>query len=312
MPGSELRGRGRAQERKAAEKTAALAGALAGKLATETGQMPATPQLPTSGVPGADGLPPPPPGFAGLGVGGSDGSLPPEAPGGPPSTAAAPTATPVLPPPTPAPAVPPMATGGVVRAAPLGSAPPPTLRARYGSRRELEAEMLPGVRPIGNILTAPRIFDMMEQFLVAQREGRDLPKFATGGVIAPRSLPDATPELDLGALADMSGLTEEEQALWDGSGSDEPAPEMFEDWLADVAPESEYAIERDLADLYNGRPELASGLWGLVKSICKQDDSSLSPGLVRMVKSEGKGYSSDTGPKPDTNTDIPPAPNEAY
>lgn len=171
--------------------------------------------------------------------------------------------------------------------------------------------MLPGVRPIGNILTAPRIFDVMEQFLTAQREGKELPKFATGGVIAPRSLPDATPELDLGALADMAGLDDEEQALWDGSGADEPAPELFEDWLVDAAPESEYALERDLADLYDNQPQLASGLWDLVVKICAQDDSSLSPGLVRMVKTEAKGYKGAKG-QDEKPADVPPAPDEAY
>jgi hypothetical protein len=108
--------------------------------------------------------------------------------------------------------------------------------------------------------------------------------------------------------------------------ADEPAPELFEDWLVDVAPESEYALERDLADLYDNRPEIASGLWGLVVSMCRHDDSGLSPGLVRIVKSEGKGYQNTA--QPDTNrpevarigqngknrpeADIPPAPNEAY
>lgn len=324
MP-NELRGRGASQRRRAAEKTAALAGALAGKLAVEQGITPAQPQLPTSGVPG---LPPSPPGYdgslprqdaGGAGLAPAGGAaLPalPQAGAAPPMNGTAPQALPVgaaagitaAPPAMPPPA--PYAKGGVVPGAGTPMEPPP-LRPRYGSRRELEAEMLPGVRPIGNVLTAPRIFDIMEQFLTAQREGRELPRFATGGVIAPRSLPDATPELDLGALADMAGLTDEEQALWDGAGADEDAPEMFEDWLVDVAPQSEYAIERDLADLYGNRPELASGLWGLVQSICKEDDSVLSPGLVRMVKSRGKGYR-DTNGHQGTGTDIPPTPTEAY
>jgi hypothetical protein len=298
------------------QRTAAIAAALRASEA-------ATADVLAGGiVPPPSDLPPEPPGMEGvvpeLLLGGGMGALPAGAPpvaGGMPAPAAptAPAPTPTMPIPGVQSPVRPFQAGGVV------SEDPPIEKRPYSlTRGALQSMLPPGVRPVGNIIPAVTLFHLLREGLARQREGKPLPEYAAGGVVDDDT---GKPLRDFGmeTLVSAAGLDDEETMLWDGANSGPPGPEAFEDYLLDPEgglAEQDGSFVRDMADLLDEHPAMATAIWNITVSMYDKAPDELSETAKTLVSewrgSRPKADTAETAETAETPEDVPPPPDEAY
>ena len=258
-------------------------------LGTGAGGPAAPPLPPTTGAPGAPGAPPP-------AAAGQPFTVPDIGAGaGVPTTPTIPTAgtAPLMP----------HAAGGITAAAPAtaadGPAPRPVQVAGMTlSRDQLAALMPPGVRPIGTVIPAPILFRVMADAIERDRRGEPLPELpglaqhAAGGITAGktdmrRALVDTSGGPDTEAITALAAFTPEERQIWEGANSGPPAPPVFEDWLIEVAPESDNPFAKDLADMIQQMPSLTDTLWNVAVTIAKQAPDELPSDLLAIIRQAG-------------------------